>query len=678
MGQAILWAPNTQSEPTTPRKYYPKNSNPVLGHPFTAHQLKNFNFFNCIRYFYLVALLGTLKTRKMSLSVVLKDFVESLGTYQNWGSRGKTSGETKRIIKSIKQLLDVISGGDSKSLLLAAMGRPMLLTTSIPSGLSGFFDNLSLPDKRSLLQVLCSSGWGKTELASSGITVGKDLWKNKDAKVDVGGRPTVVTPDMKGQVKEEHLVASSSTSIKLIRESRKRGEAVTVENMMASFRAVYDNSPLKDSISYSVYRSLRGVEFQKLRRRTDVCNYCLTGKNLRNKLASLTSSVFTTCIWDAGRRNGWGLWSLLMQQKSLPTHAKPNATKYIKGIIEVDSHIEEVREQCQVYREHTSDPGDHVIMTLDYKEKGKLPLMPEEPNSLFYQQGKYSLLGCVLHEQIGTEVKRSHIDFLLPHINQDAVVTYLVLQKFFQTYENTKNIHFWADAGKHFQNKTIISSLMQNKQISSVNFFPGRHGKSECDRHFGNVTAALTLASKSQEIRTLQNVGAVIERMVSSTTAVYTRFRNQQIKVTEYSISDLTSISCFQRATNNNIYVSPLSGTDPEDCFELQLKGTQRELSFTPKISSKLPMSESHDDDYNSDGHKDCVSDEDDKQPETPEEDNSIIQSLERVRKRKKKVFEELKTKKIELEKLQKKTEKVKLKRDEDPSSIKGKKLKFT
>ena len=45
--QAIPWAPNTQSELTTPRKYYPKNSNPVLGHPFTAHQFKNFTFFDC-------------------------------------------------------------------------------------------------------------------------------------------------------------------------------------------------------------------------------------------------------------------------------------------------------------------------------------------------------------------------------------------------------------------------------------------------------------------------------------------------------------------------------------------------------------------------------------------------------------------------------------------------------
>ena len=73
MGQAILWAPNTQSEPTTPAKYYPKNSNPVLGHPFTAHQFENFTFFNCIWYFCLVTLLGTLKTPKLSLSVVLKD-----------------------------------------------------------------------------------------------------------------------------------------------------------------------------------------------------------------------------------------------------------------------------------------------------------------------------------------------------------------------------------------------------------------------------------------------------------------------------------------------------------------------------------------------------------------------------------------------------------------------------
>ena len=605
----------------------------------------------------------------MSLGTTLQKFVRTLSSFENWNDR-TSNGETWRIIQSVRELLSTISGGNPGSLLLAVMGRAMLLKTSTPLGLPEFFENLELPHQRALLQALCSSGWGMAEVNKTGIKVGKDLWKNKAKVVDVGGRPSVVTPDMKNQVRDEHLAASSSTSKKLIRESKRRGEAVTVENMMTSYQLVYDNSPLKDTISYTQYRSLRGVEFQQLRRRTDVCNYCLTGKSLRNKLARLTSSVFTTCIWDAGRRNGWGLWSLLHQRDSLPPRDKPEAEKYIKGIIEIDSHIDEAREQCQVYREHTSNPGDHIIMTLDYKEKGKLPLMPEEPNSLFYQQGKYSLLGCVLHEQLGTEVQRNHIDFLLPHINQGAAVTYLVLKKFFLMHGKDKMIHFWADAGKHFENKTVISSLLQNKLISSVNFFPGRHGKSECDRHFGNVTSALTLASKSRKICTLQDVKAAIEPMIANTTALYTRFRKQDFTVGEYDIRDITSISCFQRI-NDKIFVSPLSGSDPEDCFELQLKEKQRKLTFVPKISNKLPMNDPHYDD-------DLSSDDDKPAPEPVEEEHgSLTRTLARARERKQNLFEELKARKLESEKQEKEKKKKKLKRDEPPHSLKGKKLKY-
>ena len=61
----ILWAPNTQSELTTPRKYYPKNPNPVLGHPLSAHQFQNSQFFfDCFWYFCLVSLLVAQNTQK--------------------------------------------------------------------------------------------------------------------------------------------------------------------------------------------------------------------------------------------------------------------------------------------------------------------------------------------------------------------------------------------------------------------------------------------------------------------------------------------------------------------------------------------------------------------------------------------------------------------------------------
>ena len=58
--------------------------------------------------------------------------------------------------------------------------------------------------------------------------------------------------------------------------------------------------------------------------------------------------------------------------------------------MEIDLHTEEFRRQNAIYAEKTQDPGDSLVITLDYKEKGTLPQVPQEGNSHFYEQGKYS------------------------------------------------------------------------------------------------------------------------------------------------------------------------------------------------------------------------------------------------------------------------------------------------
>ena len=53
---------------------------------------------------------------------------------------------------------------------------------------------------------------GIAEVNKTGIEVGKELWKNRDKKVEVSGCLSVVTPDMKNQVQDE-LVTSSGTIV---------------------------------------------------------------------------------------------------------------------------------------------------------------------------------------------------------------------------------------------------------------------------------------------------------------------------------------------------------------------------------------------------------------------------------------------------------------------------------
>ena len=105
------------------------------------------------------------------------------------------------------------------------------------------------------------------------------------------GRPRKTNEEMAEVVDSEHRAASAETSITLKRLSKVRDSTVTIQNVLPTFRSIYESSSLRDKISMTTFRRMRKEEFRKLARRTDVCNYCLAGQSIRKKLGKLLKSA---------------------------------------------------------------------------------------------------------------------------------------------------------------------------------------------------------------------------------------------------------------------------------------------------------------------------------------------------------------------------------------------------
>ena len=126
----------------------------------------------------------------------------------------------------------------------------------------------------------------------------------------------------------------------------------------------------------TTFRRMRKEEFRKLARRTDVCNYCLAGQSIRKKLGKLLKSAkgksgYSMSVWNVSRSSGLILQCMLNSPGSVPQNIKLQAAEYIQQLVEIDLHTEEFRRQNAIYAEKTQDPGDSLVITLDYKEKGR-------------------------------------------------------------------------------------------------------------------------------------------------------------------------------------------------------------------------------------------------------------------------------------------------------------------
>lgn len=507
-------------------------------------------------------------------------------------------------LQTARLFLDKVSGGGVVDFILETLtlGDRVNLWKKMTGRLPEAINDLNLAERRAVIRAMSTTGetgeraWTFQQFRLAGIMVGEKLWASRGETLapSTPGRPKTATDDDKEQIRKDHLNNSSPSNRKLKIESRIRGEDVFAQHMTSTFAETYKGSALKEKISFSTYRRHRPTEFKKASKRTDVCDICCEGNKTRQRLGEFVAKNkkhLTSAHWKASTHPVYLLAHL--QEPSIPKSVREALRPMLEELAEVEHHKDEARKQRKEYKKHKdSPPPNTIVVTLDFKEKGRLPMKPEENSELFYKQGAYSLLGFGLHWEENRKVHHYNIDVLLRSTNQDAFAAARCFDEVLARPCFIKNrpIIVWADSGRHFRCVDFISHLLMHPsgRFLSVNFLEGGHGKSDRDGHFGVVNGKLEEVSKKQEIRHLSDVQKAL-CSIANTEAFQVRLLSETVTKKVLRLPNLTSIAAYER-DDRGITQHAFTGSEG---FKLQHKEYTRIIRFTPRVSDKLPRPDS-------------------------------------------------------------------------------------
>lgn len=527
------------------------------------------------------------------------DETETMSPFGQMERRGRA---VQARFKAARQLLRKLSGGDSIGFLLSMWDEGE--TAEVWKRLSGGFPEAfnELDDERSKRLIVSGLGWERRRFDATGMIVGDKLWKNRadHSELDGGGRPTKVTPEIREKVVQALDVASSPSSRIMKKESKKEGRDVVVHSMTHTFRQAFDESGLSPEISYTTFRRLRPACYQHMDRRTDVCEVCEEGEKTRDRLKQCIAAnrkVLNSAHWYA--KNDPLLLLANLFETGIPRSVREAVSSMLFHLVEVNVHLDSAQRQRKVYSQQIADPPTGtVVITADFKQKGKLPMKPREEGQLYYNQGAFSLLGFGLFWKEGGSLKKLNIDVLLRTLNQDGLVFIRCFEAIKKYLPPQRKFIFWCDSGRHFRCKLAITRLLREKQTLSINFFEGGHGKNDRDQHFGTISRVLEENAKKTPISNLSDVEKLLN--TTHTKAFKLRLRSQRPSFDVIDIPHVLSIACYQK-DGEDITVHEFSDSGG---YPLTKKMTRKVVNFHPKVSNKLPKCDS-DSDYSAESSDD-------------------------------------------------------------------------
>jgi hypothetical protein len=324
-----------------------------------------------------------------------------------------------------------------------------------------------------------------------------------------------------------------------------------------------------------------------------MCDYCLLAMSVLAKMKTILQkygcslrpyllNVEDSKLLEFTIRHGDATLSRQCKDELLP-HA--NLLTFAR------EHKFQHREQRLSYNTNVQDPGDFIIVTLDFKEKGVLPRQRTSPSHEFFEQGKYSVLGATLHWWHGVSPQTRFVDLILPTINQDSAVVILLTPHILAELPtckccSKKQVVIWADAGRHFLCQTTVSYWLQNPRVKELNFFCAKHGKNHCDGHFGSLTQALDRHLEHSDIADLETVRDVFNTINQTTAKIVPLPGCTLPPMAVFKIPNILSISAF-RKNAGTITVAPF--TSSEQYYVKHWKSETKCLVFVAKASEKLP-----------------------------------------------------------------------------------------
>jgi len=142
---------------------------------------------------------------------------------------------------------------------------------------------------------------------------------------------------------------------------------------------------------------------------------------------------------------------------------------------------------------------DDVLIVIDWKENGSLPLASTETGDMFWtkERKEFSIFGACVYQNVGGCVRVKKCLFATEILDHDVSMSTLMVDEVLQHHvvnlPIVKRISFWSDCGPHFRAYQFLGHVEEvwvpkYKCTIRINYFAEKHGKGVCDGLFAEIT----------------------------------------------------------------------------------------------------------------------------------------------------------------------------------------------
>lgn len=250
-------------------------------------------------------------------------------------------------------------------------------------------------EKYRYIGALKGSELTKKEAEELGFNCSSNLWSSclNGKERNHGGRKSI-KPDLIESAEEYVKSISSVASNRVI---KKNDVIQNVYHCDRTMTAAYSSFPFKNELSMSSFRKYNKPYLKKPKRRTDLCDYCENGKQIRKKIIDYCQKIG----YVDGYREEQSEREIMQRINdflvSRNNYEEDEAIMYeLKDYKEVIFHKETADRQRRSYNEMRTDEEllkKNILIDIDFKEKIIIGMGPNQRNKDFYNYQKRSLLG---------------------------------------------------------------------------------------------------------------------------------------------------------------------------------------------------------------------------------------------------------------------------------------------
>jgi hypothetical protein len=213
-----------------------------------------------------------------------------------------------------------------------------------------------------------------------------------------GGRPSI-SESLKHEISSYLKSNSRQASNRVVNIN---GQLVPIRYLNDTQKEIWKKSPLYNLISEQTFYNYKNInnQFKKPHRFTDLCDYCLWAKTVKNQIISTISSLEGVPFIDEFNvQNLVNYFEQKIRSNSDNTQQIEEQRAFIRQLLDYEIVMEHAkmatiqRDSYNFQRKSCELLRHNILIEADFKQSIAIGLSPEQANSEFYMQSYKKLLG---------------------------------------------------------------------------------------------------------------------------------------------------------------------------------------------------------------------------------------------------------------------------------------------